>query len=97
MEWKGMSGILLTEYFEDKQHLAEKKTKLNHLNNFLTTDYRDDLSEMKNKLEKEVMEIEEKILEFISPLSERQLKSIIYMSLDMDVEVGLCAPDRLAQ
>ena len=97
MEWKGMSGILLTEYFENKQSLAEKRTKLNHLNNFVTTDYRNDLSEMKNELEKEVTEIEEKILEFISPLSEQQLKSIIYMSLDMDVEVEFCVSDRLAQ
>ena len=81
MQWEGMSGILLTEYFEDKQHLAEKKTKLNHLNNFATTDYRDDLSEMKRKLEKEVKEIEQKIVEFISVLSPQQLKAIIYICL----------------
>lgn len=95
MEWEGMSVILLTEYFEDKQRLAEKKTKLNHLNNFVTTDYRDDLSEMKSKLENEVKEIEQKIVEFISALSPQQLKSIIYMSLDMDVKIGF--PDKLAQ
>lgn len=95
MEWEGMSAILLTEYFEDKQSLAEKRTKLNHLNNFVTTDYRDDLSEMKSKLENEVREIEQRIVEFISALSPQQLKSIIYMSLDMDVEVGF--PDKLAQ
>lgn len=94
MEWEGMSGILLTEYFEDKQYLAEKKAKLNHLNNFVTTDYRDDLSEMKSELEKEVKELEQKIVEFISALSPQHLKSIIYMSLDMDVEIGF--PDKLA-
>ena len=103
MEWNGMSAILLTEYFEDKQRLSEKKTKLNHLNNFVTTDYRDDLSEMKSKLEREmkrkleneVKEIEQKIVEFISALDPQHLKSIIYMSLDMDVEVGFS--DKLAQ
>lgn len=95
MKWEGMSAILLTEYFEDKQHLAEKRTNLNHLNNFVTTDYRDDLSEMKRKLENEVKEIEQKIVEFISALSPQQLKSIIYMSLDMEVEGGF--PDKLVQ
>lgn len=95
MEWNGMSAILLTEYSEDKRRLSEKKTKLNHLNNFVTTDYRDDLSEMKSKLEREVKEIEQKIVEFISALDPQHLKSIIYMSLDMDVEVGF--PDKLAQ
>lgn len=95
MEWNGMNAILLTEYFEDKQRLSEKKTKLNHLNNFVTTDYRDDLSEMKSKLEREVKELEQKIVEFISALDTQHLKSIIYMSLDMDVEVGF--PDKLVQ
>lgn len=90
-----MNAILLTEYFEYKQRLSEKKTKLNHLNNFVTTNYRDDLLEMKRKLEKEVREIEQKIVEFISALGPQHLKSIIYMSLDMDVEVGF--PDKLVQ
>lgn len=95
MEWEGMSAILLTEYLEDKQHLAEKRTKLNHLNNFVTTDYRDDLSEMRSKLKNEIKETEQKIVEFISALSPQQLKSIIYMSLDMNVEVGFS--DKLTQ
>ena len=95
MEWEGMSAILLTEYFEDKQHLAEKRTKLDHLNNFVTTDYRDDLSEMRSKLKNEIKETEQKIVEFISALSPQQLKSIIYMSLDMNVEVGFS--DKLTQ
>lgn len=95
MEWEGMSAILLTEYLEDKQHLAEKRTKLDHLNNFVTTDYRDDLSEMRSKLKNEIKETEQKIVEFISALSPQQLKSIIYMSLDMNVEVGFS--DKLTQ
>lgn len=90
-----MSAILLTEYLEDKQHLAEKRTKLDHLNNFVTTDYRDDLSEMRSKLKNEIKETEQKIVEFISALSPQQLKSIIYMSLDMNVEVGFS--DKLTQ
>lgn len=95
MEWKGKDRMLLMDYFDDKQHLAEKKTKLDHLNNFVSTEYRDDLSELKNNLEKEIKELEKKIIEFISGLDAQQLKSIIYMSLNMDVEVGF--PDKLAQ
>ena len=45
--------------------------------------------------EDKVKEIEQKIVEFISALSPQQLKSIIYMSLDMDVKIGF--PDKLAQ
>lgn len=96
MEWKGMGALLLTEYFDDKQRLAEKKRKLDHLNNFVSTEYRTDLSEIKDKLKKEINETEEKIVEFISGLNAQQLKSIIYMSLDMDVEVAFGIPDKLA-
>ncbi len=94
MEWDGMSALLLTEYFEDKRRLAEEKKKLEHLNNFVSTEYRNDLAEIKDKLEKEVKEIEEKIVEFISGLNTQQLKSIVYMSLDMDVEVAYGVPDK---
>ncbi len=97
MEWEGMSALLLTEYFEDKQRLAEEKKKLDHLNNFVSTEYRNDLTEIKDKLEKEVKEIEKKIVEFISGLNTQQLKSIIYMSLNMDVEVAFGVPDKLVQ
>lgn len=97
MEWEGMSALLLTEYFEDKQRLAEEKKKLDHLNNFVSTEYRNDLTEIKDKLEKEVKEIEKKIVEFISGLNTQQLKSIVYMSLNMDVEVAFGVPDKLVQ
>ena len=36
-----------------------------------------------------------KIVEFISSLDSQHLKSVIYMSLDMDVEVGY--PDKVME
>ena len=84
MEWKGKSQILLNEYFDNKQLLAEKKTKLNHLCNFVTTEYRSDLSEIKERLQEEISELEKKIRIFVSSLNIQQLKSIVYMSLDMN-------------
>lgn len=48
MEWKGINAIFLTEYLDDKRLLAEKKLKLNRLCNFVTTEYRSDLSEVRN-------------------------------------------------
>ncbi len=86
MEWKGKSEIFLNEYLDDKQSLAEKKIKLNHLCNFVTTEYRGDLSEVKESLENEIKELEKKIRIFISGLNMQQLKSVIYMSLDMQID-----------
>lgn len=87
MEWKGKNAILLTEYFDDKQLLAEKKLKLNHLCNFVTTEYRSDLSEVKDKLKEEIEVLEKKIRIFISSLNRQQLQSLLYMSLNMNVDV----------
>lgn len=87
MEWKGKNALLLAEYLDDKQLLVEKRIKLNHLCNFVTTEYRSDLSEVKNKLKEETKELEKKIRIFISSLDRQQLQSILYMSLDMDVDV----------
>ena len=87
MEWKGKNALLLAEYLDDKQLLVEKRIKLNHLCNFVTTEYRSDLSAVKNKLKEETKELEKKIRIFISSLDRQQLQSILYMSLDMDVDV----------
>lgn len=87
MEWKGKNAILLTEYFDDKQLLAEKKLKLNYLCNFVTTECRSDLSEVKDKLKEEMEVLEKKIRIFISSLNRQQLQSLLYMSLNMNVEV----------
>lgn len=89
MEWQGMDGILLTEYLKNKKRLAEKKMKLklNQLNHFVLEDDKNGNERIK-QLEKEVREIEEKIIGFISPLDREQLKSLLYLSLDMDVDVG---------
>lgn len=86
MEWEGKSEILLNEYLNDKQLLTEKKIKLNHLCNFVTTEYRGDLSEIKERLQEEIKELEKNIRIFVSSLNIQQLKSVIYMSLDMQID-----------
>lgn len=84
MEWLGASAILLEEYLENKQKLSELKEKKNYMN------YRGyDTSD----IDTEINNIEANILEFVSNLNTQQLKSIIYMSLDMDVKIG--HPDKL--
>ena len=86
MEREGKSEILLNEYLNDKQLLTDKKIKLNHLCNFVTTEYRSDLPEVKESLEEEIKELEKKIRIFVSGLNMQQLKSVIYMSLDMQLD-----------
>ena len=44
-------------------------------------------------IDTEINNIEANIFEFVSNLNTQQLKSIIYMSLDMDVKIG--HPDKL--
>lgn len=82
--WKGANGILLTEYFENKKKLSELKSGRNFL-----CHRGKDIAE----IDKEIENTEMSIVEFISGLGEQHLKSIIYMSLDMDVKVGF--PDKL--
>lgn len=82
--WKGADGLLLTEYFDNKKKLSELKSG----RSFLC--YRGkDVTE----IDKEIEQTEIAVMEFISGLDQKHLKSIIYMSLDMDVEVGF--PDKL--
>ena len=84
MEWLGANAILLEEYLENKQKLSELKEKKNYMN------YRGyDISD----IDAEINNIEANILKFVSNLNTQQLKSIIYMSLDMDVKIG--HPDKL--
>ena len=84
MEWLGANAILLEEYLENKQKLSELKEKKSYMN------YRGyDTSD----IDAEINNIEANILEFVNNLNTHQLKSIIYMSLDMDVKIG--HPDKL--
>lgn len=84
MEWLGANAILLEEYLENKQKLSELKEKKSYMN------YRGyDTSDV----DAEINNIEASILEFVSNLDAQQLKSIIYMSLDMYVKIG--HPDKL--
>lgn len=87
MEWKGINAIFLTEYLDDKRLLTEKKLKLNRLCNFVTTEYRSDLSEVKDKLKEEIAVLEKKIRIFISSLNKQQLQSLLFMSLNMNADV----------
>ena len=87
MEWKGINAIFLTEYLDDKRLLAEKKLKLNRLCYFVTTEYRSDLSEVKDKLKEEIAVLEKKIRIFISSLNKQQLQSLLFMSLNMNADV----------
>ena len=69
---------------ENKQKLSELKEKKNYMNyrGYNTSD-----------IDAEINNIEANILKFVSNLNTQQLKSIIYMSLDMDVKIG--HPDKL--
>ena len=84
MEWLGANDISLGEYLENKQKLSELKEKKNYMNyrGYNTSD-----------IDAEINNIEANILKFVSNLNTQQLKSIIYMSLDMDVKIG--HPDKL--
>lgn len=84
MEWLGANAISLGEYLENKQKLSELKEKKNYMNyrGYNTSD-----------IDAEINNIEANILKFVSNLNTQQLKSIIYMSLDVDVKIG--HPDKL--
>lgn len=84
MGWFGSQAILLDEYLRNKQKLAELKEKEQYMK------YREyDVSE----IQREIIKIEQSIVEFICSLNSERLKEIIYMSLDMNVDVGY--PDKL--
>ena len=84
MGWSGSQTILLDEYLKNKQKLAELKEKERYMK------YREyDVSE----IQREIIKIEQSIVEFICSLNSERLKEIIYMSLDMNVDVGY--PDKL--
>ena len=86
--WKGVEALLLTEYFENKEKLNELKGIKVYLS-------RKGETEQEKHYDKEIREVENKIVEFISSLDSQHLKSVIYMSLDMDVEVGY--PDKVME
>ena len=46
-----------------------------------------------SEIQREIIKIEQSIVEFICSLNSERLKEIIYMSLDMNVDVGY--PDKL--
>lgn len=71
--WRGSNALLLNEYFDDKQNLADKKQMKRYLAG-RTTD----------TLNKEIRDLEIKIMEFVSSLDNKHLKSLIYMSLDIN-------------
>ena len=48
-------------------------------------------------MEKEIKQIQMSIIEFVSGLDTQHLKSIIYMSLDMDVDVNIGVIDKLME
>lgn len=73
MEWNGRNGIMLAEYLDDKQRLAEKRIKL------VATP-----ANGREKLQEEIKEIEEKIIIFLSGLDADHLRDILYMSLDIE-------------
>lgn len=84
MGWFGSQAILLDEYLRNKQKLAELKEKERYMK------YREyDVSE----IQREIIKIEQSIVEFICSLNSERLKEIIYMSLDMNVDIGY--PDKL--
>ena len=86
--WEGAKALLLTEYFENKEKLNELKGIKAYLS-------RKGETEHEGHYDKEIREVEDKIVEFISSLDSQHLKSVIYMSLNMDVKVGY--PDKIME
>lgn len=84
--WQGAEALLLTEYFENKERLHELKGIKGYLS-------RKGDMEHEEHYDKEIREVENKIVDFISSLDNQHLKSVIYMSLDMNIEVGY--PDKV--
>ena len=83
MEWKDAEALLLTDYFNNKEKLNELKSMKGYLS------LKEDIeAEGEKYYDKEISELENKIVEFISGLDNQHLKSIIYMSLDIEVDVG---------
>ena len=78
--WQG-AETLLTEYFENKEKLNELKGIKGYLSLKGETEHEE-------YYDKEIREVENKIVEFISSLDSQHLKSVIYMSLGMEAEVG---------
>ena len=88
--WKGAEALLLTEYFENKEKLNELKSMKGYLSR------KGDIeSDGEKYYDEEIAELENKIVEFISGLDVQHLKSVIYMSLDMNVEIGY--PDKVME
>lgn len=88
MEWKGSNLLLLNEYFHNKEKLFELKKKKEYLEYI-----GEDISDLKN----EINQIQKSIIEFICVLDSEHLKSIIYMSLDIDVDVNIGISDKLIE
>ena len=86
--WKGAEALRLIEYFENKEKLNELKGIKAYLS-------RKGETEHEEHYDKEIREVENKIVEFISGLDIQHLKSVIYMSLDMNVEIGY--PDKVME
>ena len=76
--------IVVTVNKEEEYHLAD------HMVIHVCSAQTDDEN---NIIDAEINNIEANILKFVSNLNTQQLKSIIYMSLDMDVKIG--HPDKL--
>lgn len=73
--WDNKDGLLLAQYFEDKEMLSALKIEKAFLecHGYNT----DEVNEKINKVTKSIRD-------FISALDSEHLKSIIYMSLDID-------------
>ncbi len=69
--WKGAKGLLLQDYLEDKIRIQELKR--------LPLRYRI------NGEDEEVKELENKIIDFLDMLEIKELKSLILMSLDIEI------------
>ena len=89
--WQGAKALLLTEFLENKEKLNELKCLQNYLVNKCDSD--EEMEELEEHYEQEIRRIEHEIVGFICSLDSQHLKSIIYMSLDMNVKVG--HPDKL--
>lgn len=85
-KWNGAAAILLDEYLRNKEELYKLKSQKQYLLHH-GADTKD--------IDEKIKYVEKDIVEFINERSREGLKSLIYMSLDMNVDIKKDLPDEL--
>lgn len=87
-KWNGVAAILLDEYLRNKEELYKLRSQKQYLLR-RGADIKD--------IDEKIKEVEKNIVEFINKRSREGLKSLIYMSLNMNVSIEKGLPDELIE